>query len=215
MSIIVSDLDGTLSSGSTWRGIRTYFKSNYNANVYNLFFLKWLPWMPLIKLRLVDQMKTGHRWMEREIGLFNGESPGKIEAMAEWVVEQELWPNRRRAVVDDIASRVIEGTQVAVVTGAYQPIANAFANRLNGVGVGTQLRYEDDKLAGLILPVNHFQYKVDNIHARFRDDPVLAAYGDTISDVPMLEISQHPVAVYPDNRLRQIARERGWKIIGE
>ena len=38
-------------------------------------------------------------------------------------------------------------------------------------------------------------------------------YSDSINDLPLLELAGEPVAVDPDDRLRQIARDRGWKII--
>jgi HAD superfamily hydrolase (TIGR01490 family) len=38
------------------------------------------------------------------------------------------------------------------------------------------------------------------------------AYGDSISDLPMLEAVGHPVAVNPDPRLRRIARDRRWPV---
>jgi len=41
------------------------------------------------------------------------------------------------------------------------------------------------------------------------------AYGDTIMDVPLLEHDDHPVAVYPDSKLKNYALERGWEILGE
>jgi phosphoserine phosphatase len=41
------------------------------------------------------------------------------------------------------------------------------------------------------------------------------AYGDTVLDVPLLEHADHPVAVYPDTKLKAIALERGWEIIGD
>lgn len=39
------------------------------------------------------------------------------------------------------------------------------------------------------------------------------AYSDSISDLPMLEIVGHPVAVNPDSQLEDIAHERGWPIV--
>jgi hypothetical protein len=36
------------------------------------------------------------------------------------------------------------------------------------------------------------------------------AYADSISDLQLLEMVSNPVAVYPDERLRQVARDRGW-----
>lgn len=38
-------------------------------------------------------------------------------------------------------------------------------------------------------------------------------YSDSINDLPLLELSGEAVAVDPDDELRQIARERGWKIL--
>ncbi|AEG93882.1 HAD family hydrolase [Ramlibacter tataouinensis] len=38
-------------------------------------------------------------------------------------------------------------------------------------------------------------------------------YSDSTNDLPLLERVRHPVATNPDARLRQIARERGWRIL--
>lgn len=39
------------------------------------------------------------------------------------------------------------------------------------------------------------------------------AYSDSISDLPMMELVGHPVAVNPDSELARVARERGWPIV--
>jgi phosphoserine phosphatase len=39
------------------------------------------------------------------------------------------------------------------------------------------------------------------------------SYSDSISDLPMLEIVGHPVAVNPDSQLEDIAHERGWPVV--
>jgi HAD superfamily phosphoserine phosphatase-like hydrolase len=39
------------------------------------------------------------------------------------------------------------------------------------------------------------------------------AYSDSISDLPMLSIVGHPVAVNPDFRLRQVALQHDWAIL--
>lgn len=39
------------------------------------------------------------------------------------------------------------------------------------------------------------------------------AYSDSISDLPLLELVGHPVAVNPDSELAAIARERAWPIV--
>ena len=39
------------------------------------------------------------------------------------------------------------------------------------------------------------------------------AYGDSVSDLPLLELVGHPVAVNPDFRLAREARRRGWSTL--
>lgn len=39
------------------------------------------------------------------------------------------------------------------------------------------------------------------------------AYSDSASDLPMLELVGHPVAVNPDAELARVARERGWEVM--
>lgn len=39
------------------------------------------------------------------------------------------------------------------------------------------------------------------------------AYSDSVSDLPMLEVVGHPVAVNPDRGLEAVARTRGWPIV--
>ncbi|QNP49586.1 histidinol-phosphatase [Diaphorobacter aerolatus] len=38
-------------------------------------------------------------------------------------------------------------------------------------------------------------------------------YSDSMNDVPLLEKVQHPVATNPDDRLRALAQQRGWRIL--
>ena len=38
-------------------------------------------------------------------------------------------------------------------------------------------------------------------------------YSDSMNDLPLLDIVTHPVATNPDERLRQLATERGWRIL--
>ena len=42
--------------------------------------------------------------------------------------------------------------------------------------------------------------------------PQSYAYSDSITDLPMLELVGHPVAVNPDKELAREAREREWEI---
>jgi len=44
-------------------------------------------------------------------------------------------------------------------------------------------------------------------------DTEITFYSDSTNDLPLLERADHPVATNPDERLRAIATERGWRIL--
>jgi len=45
----------------------------------------------------------------------------------------------------------------------------------------------------------------DTVHSTF--------YSDSMNDVPLLEKVNQPVATNPDDRLRALAGQRGWRIL--
>jgi len=206
MDIIVTDLDGTLTTGSSWQGFRSYYKKTYNALAYNLFFVRFLPHFPLMKLGLLNRQKTMTTWLQGEINLMRGMPISEVNAMAEWVVFNELWPKGRIKVLRELEKKRLAGAQIVINSGAYQPIVEAFARKIDAVAIGTQLRYEGGKLEGIELPVNSYQRKAEKVRASYPDARIVAAYGDTLSDLPMMEMSEQPVTVYPDAKLLRLPR---------
>ncbi|MEA3349935.1 MAG: hypothetical protein U9Q82_04875 [Chloroflexota bacterium] len=53
MTLVVSDLDGTLTTGSSWRGLRRYFTKHYSAWAYNLFFSALAATLPTDEIGIV------------------------------------------------------------------------------------------------------------------------------------------------------------------
>ena len=52
------------------------------------------------------------------------------------------------------------------------------------------------------------------VHAHLSEIHQTSLFKPRVMDVPLLEHAEHPVAVYPDSRLRSVAIERGWEIMG-
>jgi len=217
MCLIVSDLEGTLTTGASWLGIRAYLRSNRKRWAYDRFLLGWLPRYLLVKIGLLERKKVMESWMLGEINLLLGETTQAIDDMAEWVVANRMWVERRVDVLDQICAQRQSGAQLAIVSSGYQPIVEAFAQRINDdtVAIGSELIYQQDKLVGLANLTNSYEQKAENIRAAFQDRRIIAAYGDTLSDLPMLEMSENPIAVYPDAGLRKLAESRGWQMIDE
>lgn len=215
MTIIVSDLEGTLTTGSSWRGLRSYFKKNYSNWAYELFFLKWVPVFPLVQLGILGRREVMTNWMRDEIGLLQGASRDEINEMAAWIVEYIMWPKRRENVLAEIDQHRQNGAQIALVSSAYQPIVGAFAHRIDAIPIGSPLIFHEDALIGVTLPINSYEHKSKYIQDRFGEHPISITYGDTASDIPMMEMSAEPVAVFPDKYLRRFAETRDWRIFDE
>ena len=140
MSLVVSDLEGTLTAGASWRGIRAYFQEFHSRWAYDRFLLGWLPRYLLVKLGLLNRKKAMDAWMQGEITLLCGERPQVVNMMAEWVVVNHMWPQRRVDVLAKLEKHRRKGAQIAIVSGAYQPIVEAFARRVGDVrAIGSRL----------------------------------------------------------------------------
>lgn len=214
MAIVATDLEGTLTTGATWRGFGRYLAQYRSAVRYYLFLAVRLPMPLLVRTGLLDQQQAKSAWITDQLKLFEGATPDEVAHMAEWVVEHEMWPQRRADVLAEIEGHRAQGQRIILASGTYQPIAEAFAARIGAEALATPLAFVGGRLAGTASPVSVKGEKADNLRAAIGGDGLLAAYGDTASDIPMLEMAGQPTAVYPDNRLRAAAEARGWRIIG-
>jgi len=136
-------------------------------------------------------------------------------AMGKWVVEKNLWPGRREVIVDELLAHRAQGRRVIVNTGQFEPILAQLLLKMDGIeGFGTPLAYEDGLFNGEIAgPLNVAERKAEMLQPFLQDGRIFAAYGDTDEDLPMLNLSQTAVAVYPDAGLRLEAERLGWRIV--
>jgi len=214
-AIVASDLEGTLSTYQTWRGMRDYLLAHGRARPYRRFFVRHLPALARFRLGLANGPAFKERWIVGVLRLFAGATPEEFAAMAAWVVERALWPQRRQAVVAELQAHRRVGRRVIVISGLFEPLLDAFNARLGDVeGIGTPLRFVDGRFSGeLAGPFNTGAHKAQQLRLLVGNGRLVAAYGDTEGDVPMLEMSVAPVAVYPDAMLRRVAQARGWRIL--
>ena len=77
-----------------------------------------------------------------------------------------------------------------LVSGTYQPVLEVFARRIDAEAIGTPLELRDGRATGRLAgPVNNDGVKVASLRPLLGDATLVAAYGDTPADVPMLELS--------------------------
>lgn len=217
MNIIAADLEGTLTTGETWRGMAAWMQAHGRARQYQRFFYRNLPGAIAARLGLRDKRAFQDRFMEGAAGLLAGLGQAELAAVSEWVVTNELWPKRRHDVLDELLGLLQDGRRLVLCSATFQPILEAFAQRM-GEGVlalGTPLEIEGGVFTGRLQgPVRSGVYKAEQLRGLLDGETLHAAYGDTLSDLPMLELAEQSVAVYPETRLRELAVARNWRILG-
>jgi HAD superfamily phosphoserine phosphatase-like hydrolase len=219
--IVVTDMDGTLSSADTWRGVLAWIREHHPSAAARRFVTVRLPMVALAKAGLTDKEAFRGRWLTDQARLLRGVSEARLAEMGEWVVERHLWPARRQVAIDAVAAALAEAraadatAELVLATGGYQPVGDAFARRIGAsTALGTPLEVRDGLATGALLaPTQSGEQKAAAVRARAGSGEVVAAFGDTIGDVPLLAMARRAVAVAPDPGLRREAVARGWEIL--
>jgi HAD superfamily hydrolase (TIGR01490 family) len=111
------------------------------------------------------------------------------------------------------------GRDTWIVSASPYPIVAPLADRLGMTGaIATRGKAVDGHYtAELDGPFVYGEGKAEAITQlavdRGYDLKHSYAYSDSISDLPMLEVVGHPVAVNPDSELADLAHERGWPVV--
>jgi phosphoserine phosphatase len=213
--VVATDLEGTLTEGSTWRGVGRYLSEHGQRGRYRRFLYLRLPQVFLARRGFIDVQAFRERWMRDLTALLRGMTRDDVERMADWVFDEELWPDRRDDVLAELTAARDSGARLVVASGTYTPIAERFAARLGATAIGTDLAYDVDGRA-----TGHFagtmgtgEEKVARLKATLGEATLETAYGDTMADVPMLSLATNGVVVHPDPALERVAVARGWRVI--
>jgi HAD superfamily hydrolase (TIGR01490 family) len=130
----------------------------------------------------------------------------------------------RRAVPEKLRTKILslkeDGCRIILLSGSLQVLVDQLKERLGAeILIGNDLEVDKGRLTGRKTGI--FPYGSQKVDALFqRIDPQSIdwasswALADRMSDLPVLELVGHPVAVNADRRLRRLARARGWEIVG-
>ncbi|MEI6271522.1 MAG: haloacid dehalogenase-like hydrolase, partial [Chloroflexota bacterium] len=221
-AVIVSDMDGTLTTAETWRGVLAWTVLYRPSAAARRFVNIRLPLVLLAKLGVISKERFRARWLSDQATLLRGANADELAAMGEWVVEHHLWPARRIAGLNAVAAALDDArlthptAELLLATGGYQQVGDAFARRIGAVAaLGTPLELFEGRATGrLAAATQSGEQKAAAVRARAAGAPLLAAFGDTAADIPLLSMAQRAVAVAPDTYLRREALRRGWEIVG-
>lgn len=150
---------------------------------------------------------------------YKGESFDRLRYFSEELFEDVLRPAIFDGTPELIAQSKKLGQRQIVLTGALDFTVDRLINYL-GIDdyVANRLEFVNGYATGRVLPpvmASATKAKWIREHAE-RENINLSesyAYSDSISDLPMLSIVGHPVAVNPDFRLKQTALQHDWAIL--
>jgi len=100
-----------------------------------------------------------------------------------------------RFITERIAERLGVETLIATECGMQN---GRYSGHLSGMPC-----YQQGKVVRLNEWLAESGFSLDDSHF----------YSDSHNDLPLLEAVSHPVAVDPDDKLRQVAEQRGWRVI--
>jgi phosphoserine phosphatase len=165
------------------------------------------------KLGWIDWQKWAQSLMISSLKLVKEATPAKMEIIGNWVVENNLWKKRRVDSIARLTDHIAQGAQVYIASSAIEPYVEPFAKRVGAKAIGSPVEYVNGRVrvAGDLVAQER---KIEQVLTRLNVTRIDVAYGDTEQDIPMLEHADHPVAVYPDEKLKAAALERGWEILG-
>jgi HAD superfamily hydrolase (TIGR01490 family) len=215
------DVDGTLTSERTWKGPMSYFRSRgLRRGTHLVFLAAHYPLYYLRRLGLISEGAFRAPWAAHLAWYVRGYTVEGAQEVWDWAVERFLsrfWRQDTRQMLDRHHQA---GDQVFLVSSGPLPMVERIARELGAQhSVGTRFEVKNGRYTGRTLPpvvIDTFKASatLDYISSKELeiDLPASFAYADAISDLSLLEMVGHPVAVYPDPGLRAVAIQRGWQI---
>ncbi len=215
------DIDGTLTCERTWKGIMEYFTHHRLRRFTHLRFLALhYPLYLLRRLRLISESAFRTPWAAHLAWYVQGYTLEAAQPVWDWAVArflQHYWRHDVRTLLEDHRQ---QGDVVVLVSAAPLPLVERIAQEVGAhYSVGTRLEVRNGRYTGRVCPpVVIDEGKASAATDFMRENNLTVdltasfAYADSISDLSFLEMVRHPVAVYPDQALRQVALQRGWKV---
>ena len=162
-----------------------------------------------------DQMETMRTYMSQ---LVNGWEVEQVRQIVAETLDEIIDPMVFQEAIDLMEAHRSAGRDIIIISSSGTDIVEPIGARLGAdLAIGTQVAIEDGRYTGEILFYAYGEGKAEAMRSlaeeRGYDLADCYAYSDSQTDLPMLEVVGHPVAVNPDANLRAKAEERGWPIV--
>jgi HAD superfamily hydrolase (TIGR01490 family) len=209
------DLDKTVIAKAS---MVAFGKPLYRAGLVSRWLLLRALYGQLVYLYLgadEDRMAT---MQESVLRVTKGWDRAHVASIVRETLEEVIEPIVFDEALDLIRDHKAAGRRVFIVSASPEEIVAPLAHHL-GVDEAIATRAEIDEHGRYTGKVEFYSYgpfKADAMReiaaARGIDLEASYAYSDSATDIPMLEVVGHPVAVNPDRELARVAAERGWEV---
>ena len=155
---------------------------------------------------------------ETAIVFLKGLPVEEMREIVEEAVELAFRPHVYRDALGLVALHRKRGERSFILSAALQEIVDALVSELGfDGGLGSAAEVEHGVYTGRIERRLDGAAKAAALENLAMTEGIdlrqSTAYSDSASDVPFLEAVGRAVAVNPDRRLREIAAERGWRVL--
>lgn len=219
MKVAIFDFDGTLYAEETFKLLMSHLKEHpvYKAK-FNRFYRSIVPLYIAYKLKLYPNSKMKERSMKLYLEAFEGLSKSEMDAYFDELADK-MQKDFNQEVLSRLKQHQSEQIHILLVSGAYTQFLHRVTNGITfDQIIGTDISYKENRL-DVQAPISHVNgtRKTENIFKVLKDQEIdwdnSYAYGDSYSDLPVLELVGNPVAVRPEEKLRKVAQTCGWEII--
>jgi|SRR5690625_4151015 len=218
MKIAIFDFDGTIYKKETFYLMMDHLKTYPTLNVYNKFYRSILPIYIAYKLKMYPETKTKKQMMEQYLKALSGLTESQLNTFFTEAANK-MRNDFNNKVLSRMDQHSQDGVYNMVVSGTFTPLL-----------IAVMKSFPIDKIIGTKIPLQHgtiaSDVKINHIQANLKNDAIHAAlsdkqidwansfaYGDSFSDLSVLELVGNPVAVQPDEKLKAVALERQWEIL--
>ena len=209
------DVDGTLLKST----IVHYYIWMRTAQMPFLLKQLWLiGFLPKIVYYLILDRVSRPRFNQVFYRNYRGMNVERIKGLSAEMFEAYLRPKIFSEAVSQIQEHKEQGTAVALVTGSLDFIVQPIADYLTvDFVLAPQLREENRRFTGELMTdplIGEEKAKAIRAYAEQHEISLEEsyAYGDSQSDLPMLECVGNPVVVNPGKALREKALASGWEM---
>lgn len=217
--LAIFDFDGTLLMKDTLPILALEWRRQHRSRLnYLLMYSAILPCMLGYKLRIVSRDSFRYLALTSFRQLFRRMTPAEIEAFFDNAYEG-LQPYFNPLVLTAIHDSTSNGYKAVLVSGAYSQLLRSVAKNLGiDLYVGSEMTFREgvfDHRAqqGVIEGQLKLDMLLDGLRGEEIDWLGSRSYGNSFSDIPIMEVAGEPVAVNPDSRLREHALKHGWSIL--